>query len=145
MSLKGRLFPTQPRRFPGERWINITLRSLHLLGVAGMGAGVLVAGTESDAWRYYLVLTMATGLGMTLIYVWTDGLWLFQLCGQAILVKVLLLGLIAVWPSAGPALFAAVILISGFTSHAPARMRHFSVYHWRPLERRREGRSPHAG
>jgi hypothetical protein len=140
MKLKDWLYPVEPRFFPGQRWVNITLRSLHLLGVAGMGAGFLMPGIEPEAWRHYFVLAAATGLGMAAIYAWSDGLWLHQLCGQSVLVKLLLLALVPAWPAAGPALFAAVILLSGFVSHAPARVRHFSIYRWRPLERRRGDR-----
>jgi len=127
VNLKGRMLPLRSRYLPGERWINITLRSLHLLGVAGTGAGFLVSGSDPHAWRSYLMLTVGTGLGMTLLYVWTDGRWLLQICGQSVLVKLVLLGLIPVWPTAGPGLFAAVILLSGLTSHAPARLRHYSL------------------
>lgn len=127
MNLKGRLFPLPSRRLPGERWVNITLRSLHILGVAGTGAGFLVSGSDPHAWRPYLILTVSTGVGMTLVYIWTDRRWLLQICGQSVLVKLVLLGLIPVWPAAGPGLFAAVILLSGLTSHAPARLRHYSL------------------
>lgn len=114
------------RYFPGQRWLNIGLRSLHLLGVAGMGAGFLAAGAAGNVWHHYLWLTLATGLAMTLIEAWSDRRWLAQLCGQAVLVKLLLLGLIPLWPAAGPGLFTAVILLSAVISHAPAKLRHYA-------------------
>ena len=33
------LFPAESRQFYGQRWLNILLRSVHLLGVAGVGGG----------------------------------------------------------------------------------------------------------
>jgi hypothetical protein len=142
VNLRGRLFPLRSHHLPGERWITITLRSLHLLGVAGTGAGFLVSGSEPHAWRPYLILTVGTGLGMTLLYIWADGRWLLQICRQSVLVKLVLLGLIPVWPTAGPGLFAAVILLSGLTSHAPARVRHYSVLRRHPPCRRPDNERP---
>ncbi len=124
-----------PRFFRGQRWLNIALRGLHLLGVAGMGAGYLVPGVERDAWFPYLVLTLATGVGMALLDAWSDRHWLTRLSGQTVLFKLLLLAPIAFWPAAGPALFAAVILISAMVSHAPARVRHYRPLRGRTLER----------
>jgi len=134
----GQIGPAQasvPRFFPGQRWVNIGLRSLHLLGVAGMGAGLLTPGILGDAWQRYLILTMVTGIGMTLIDAWSNRRWLVQLSGQVVLFKLLLLGLIPLLPAAGPALFAAVILISAFISHAPAWLRHYVPFHGYSLER----------
>lgn len=34
------LFPAESRQFYGQRWLNILLRSVHLLGVAGVGGGI---------------------------------------------------------------------------------------------------------
>lgn len=141
MGLKDRPFPPEPRFFPGQRWINIGLRGLHLLGVAGMGAGFLVPGVADGIGLPYLVLTLATGVAMTLIDAWSDRFWLVQLSGQAVLLKLLVLGLIPLWPAAGPALFVAVILLSAVVSHAPAWLRHYSFLHRRTL-RRSPGRRP---
>jgi hypothetical protein len=72
---------------------------------------------------------------MSLIDAWSDRRWLLQLSGQAVLLKLLLLGLIPLWPPAGPALFAAVVLLSAVVSHAPAGVRHYSFVHGQALER----------
>ena len=118
----------QPRFFPGQRWLNIGLRSLHILGVVGMGAGFLTHQSPDDSFRLYLILTLATGLGMTLIDAWSNRQWLAQLSGQTVLLKLLLLGLIPLWPTAREALFILVILISAVVSHAPARIRHKRMF-----------------
>ncbi|HHH39828.1 MAG TPA: hypothetical protein ENK50_09670 [Sedimenticola sp.] len=127
------LFPDHSRFFPGQRWVNIGLRTLHLLGVAGLGAGFLYAAAD-DAWRPYLWLTLASGAGLSLISIWNQGVWLLQLRGQAILLKLLLLGLIPLWPAWKLPLFVAVILISGVISHAPGKVRYYSLYHRRQIE-----------
>jgi hypothetical protein len=124
-----------PRFFRGQRWLNIGLRGLHLLGVAGMGAGYLVPAVAQDAWLPYLVLTLATGVGMAMLDAWSDRHWLAQLSGQTVLFKLLLLALNPFWPAAGPALFTAVILISAMVSHAPARVRHYRPLRGHALKR----------
>ena len=118
----------QPRFFRGQRWLNIALRSLHIIGVVGMGTGFLTRHPPDDSFRLYLVLTLSTGLGMTLLDAWSNRQWLTQLSGQTVVLKVLLLGLIPLWPTAGEALFILVILISAVVSHAPARIRHKRIF-----------------
>ena len=133
MSLKAVLFPTQSRCLPGERWINVILRTLHLVGLAGLGAGFLYPAAD-DSWQLYLHITLITGLGLSLISIYGNGIWLVQLRGQAIMFKILLLALVWVLPSLKIPLFLAVVIISGWTSHAPARVRYYSLYHRRRIE-----------
>ena len=128
------LFPAKSRFFPGQRWLNIDLRTLHLLGIAGLGAGFLYAGVD-ETWRDYLGLTVFSGLGLSLLFLWSNGIWLIQLRGQLIFLKLGMLAAISLWPVATLPLFVGVILISGLISHAPADLRYFSVYHGRRIER----------
>ena len=62
MSLKYILFPPNSRFFPGQRWANICLRTLHLIGVAGLGGGFLYPAAGED-WRIYLDLVVWAGVG----------------------------------------------------------------------------------
>ncbi len=80
-------------------------------------------------------MTLFSGLGLSLLFFWSNGIWLIQLRGQLILLKIFLLAAIPLWPAAGPALFITVILISGVVSHAPADLRYFSLFHGRRIER----------
>ena len=134
MSLNTWLFPAHSRHFPGQRWTNIGLRTLHLLGVAGLGAGYLYTGAD-ESWRNYLTLTLVSGLGLVLLALWSNGIWLIQLRGQAILLKTGLLGLVPLWPQGRTELFVGVLIISGLIAHAPARVRYFSVWHRCQVER----------
>jgi len=127
------LFPAQGRHFPGQRWVTITLRSLHLLGVAGLGGAFLYRAPES-AWAPYLWLAVASGGAMAALQVWTNGVWLIQVRGLAIMFK---LGLLALGAWAGvwrPGVLVAVIAISGVISHAPGNVRYFSFLHGRRIE-----------
>lgn len=131
-----------PRFFPGQRWVNVALRGLHLLGVAGMGAAFLLPGRIDSAWHPYLLVTLSTGIAMSALDAWSDRMWLDQLSGQTMVAKLALLGIIPLWPAAGPVIFAAVILLSALISHAPARIRHYSVRQRRSIVRQGHHRRP---
>ena len=133
MSLFRILFPLNTRGFRGRRWLNIGLRSLHLVGTAGVGGGFLYQAPAAG-WMPYLALTVASGLAMVALELWANGIWLLQLRGQAVVLKLVLMGLIGWWPAFGPHLLVAVVLISGVVSHAPARVRYYSIFHGRRLD-----------
>ncbi|MCB1762292.1 MAG: hypothetical protein KDI27_04025 [Gammaproteobacteria bacterium] len=128
MDLKQLLFPVESRSFAGQRWVNIMLRTLHLIGVAGLGGGFLYPA-EGDHWQRFFFLTLWSGVGLAVISIWNNGNWLLQLRGQAILLKLLLLLLIPLVPVLKLPLFLGVIVISGVMSHAPARVRYYSLFH----------------
>ncbi len=133
MKLNALIFPRESRHFPGKRWTNILLRTLHLIGLAGLGAGFLYPD-GSDAWRVYWLLTLYSGFGLMGISIWSNGIWMVQLRGQAILLKILLLFLIPIWPETQFGLFLVVIVISGLIAHAPANVRYHSLFHGRRVE-----------
>lgn len=122
------LFTTEPRTFPGQRWVNILLRSLHLVGVAGIGAGFLHDVPESQ-WAAFWYLAVGSGAGLMLLYIWTSIAWLFQAKGVVILIKLVLLALAGLFPAWGAELFAAIIVVSSVIAHAPGAVRGFG---WRP-------------
>lgn len=111
----------------------ITLRTLHLIGVAGLGAGFFYSGVD-NAWHSYFYLTLGTGLILTLLSIWSNGLWLLQLRGQLILLKLLLLLMAMVLPSIKFELVLLLIVLSSVVSHAPGDVRYYSLYHRRRIE-----------
>lgn len=127
------LFPSRSRTVPAERALNITLRTLHLVGLGGLGAGFLYPAMD-ETWRLYLYLTLITGGGLSLLAIYINGIWLIQLRGQVILFKLLLLSLALYFPSLKVPLFWAVIILSGWIAHAPANTRYYSLYHRRRVE-----------
>ena len=120
------LIPEKPRQFTGERWLNILLRSLHLVGVAGIGGGFLFTLDESQ-WLPYWHLTVSTGVILSLLYIWSSAIWLFQLKGVSIVVKLALIALATASPAWRAELFILVIVISGLVAHAPGRMRGYLI------------------
>lgn len=127
------LFPHQSRDFHGKRWVNISLRTLHLIGIAGMGGHFLLGGTTAG-WEPYFQLTLASGIALSLLALWSNGIWLLQLRGQAILLKILLLCLLPLLPNLQAALVLGMLLISGLIAHAPGNLRYYSLYHRRRLD-----------
>lgn len=117
-----RLFPHPARQFPGQRWLNILLRCLHLVGMAGIGAGFLFALSQTQ-WLPYWYLTLGSGVALCALYIWSSLIWLFQLKGLAILVKLMLLWIAMHQPQLQPWLFVLIVLISGLIAHAPGNVR----------------------
>ena len=122
MSLNPEFLPPPPRSFRGQRWLNIGLRGLHLVGVAGVAGGFLY-GLPRETWILYWHLAGVSGVLMSLIYLWIDLDWITQLKGQVIVFKVVLLWLGLLYPPAQGPIFVVVILLSAFFAHAPATVR----------------------
>ena len=118
------LFPLSARDFPGQRWLNIGLRCLHLVGIAGIGGGYLFDLNEAQ-WLPYWQLVLGSGIALSMLYLWSSALWLFQLKGLAIIVKLILLGVAMAEPALRAELFILVVIISGLSAHAPGRVRGF--------------------
>jgi hypothetical protein len=132
MSLYRLFFPPASREFFGKRWLNIALRTLHIVGMIGLG-GYLFA-VEESAWLPYLLLTLITGVGLMLLYIVSNGIFFIQLRGIAILLKLVLLALIPLTDISAVGLLIAVIIISAVIAHAPGDIRYFSILHGRRIE-----------
>ncbi|WP_303906348.1 hypothetical protein [Thiohalomonas denitrificans] len=124
--LKPLLILAVPRQFPGERWINIGLRCLHLVGIAGISGGFLFTLAEAQ-WLPFWYLAVSSGVALSLLYIWSTALWLVQLKGIAILLKVALLAAATLLPEWRAGLFVSIILISGLIAHAPGAVRGYRL------------------
>jgi hypothetical protein len=128
-SLIQLLFPHPARGFRGQRWVNVALRSLHLVGIVGIGGGFLF-DHKPDAWELYWHLSLASGIALMGLYLWGSVGWLFELKGLVIVVKTLLLGIALLVPSIRAEVFLFVVILSGVIAHAPGAFR---GYRWVPL------------
>ena len=111
-----------------KRWTKISLRTLHLLAVAGVGGG-LIFGLDIDVWRNYWWLVIVSGVLMMLVDVISNPLWLIQIRGLAIMFKLILFALLGSHPAWDIYLLLFIIIISGVISHAPGDLRYYSIYH----------------
>jgi hypothetical protein len=111
-----------------KRWIKISLRTLHLLAVTGVGGGVLF-GLEKDQWISYWWLALASGVLMMLVDIIANPAWIVQVRGVSIYFKLILLAFLGCYPGWDRLLLVVVIVISAMISHAPGKLRYYSLYH----------------
>ena len=128
VSLKKTFFPQRSRFFLGQRWINITLRAVHLASIVLLGTSLLAINTEYLQQGAALTV-LGSGFGLAVLYTFSNGAWLIQLCGQVVIAKLALVTAMTIWPDAAVVLFFVLIALSTAIAHAPASVRHYSIYH----------------
>lgn len=111
-----------------KRWSKISLRTLHLLSVAGVGGGILF-GLEKELWDSYWWLAIVSGGLMMLMDMVANPVWILQVRGVAIILKLLLLLLMLDYPEWGSFILILIIVMSAVISHAPGKLRYYSLYH----------------
>lgn len=121
------------RDFPGQRWVRISVRTWHLLSMAfllgGFGYGIPLPDLTLALWN-----TFASGLVFSSMELYATGIWLFQLKGQAVLIKLLLLGFVLASPKNALGFMIVAVIIGGISSHMPGRYRYYSLYHGRVIK-----------
>jgi len=132
MSIKTLVFPEQSRGFKGKRWVDVILRTIHLVGLLGIAGGILFQAPESQ-WYIYFLTTILSGIAMISISIWSNGKWMLQNRGLAIIVKFSLLLLIPTFPNLALQILIIVVIISGISSHAPARFRYYSPFYGKEI------------
>ena len=115
-----------------KRWTKISLRTLHLLGVAGVGGGVIFT-LEHHLWLNYWWLALASGTLMMLLDMIGNPVWLVQIRGIVVLFKLVLLLLLGNDPDWDRFLLFVIIILSAIVSHAPGSLRYYSLYHRRVI------------
>ena len=115
-----------------RRLSKVIVRTIHLVGIAGLFGGALTGSFES----IYTALAILSGVVLTLMEAWSGPIWFVQLRGIALYLKLLLLLPIHLYPNTAVPCLVAVIAISGFMSHAPSWIRYFSVLHWQVVRSR---------
>lgn len=115
-----------------KRWTKTSLRTLHLVGIAGVAGGVLF-GVNENLWTGYWWLALASGALIMLMDIVSNPLWLVQVRGVAIIGKLVLLAFLGNAPDWDRVLLIAVIVISGVVSHAPGSVRYYSLFHLRVI------------
>ncbi len=113
--------------------MSISLRTLHLIGIAGLGGGYLYQAPR-EAWVPYSILSIASGSALICLYIWYSAIWLIQLRGLVILFKLVLLSCVLVFEGYEAHILVAVVILSGLISHAPGDIRYFSIFHRRRIE-----------
>lgn len=127
------LFPRPPRAFPGQRWVRIAVRTGHLasmgLLLGGVAAGHAPAELSAAMWG-----TLLSGAVFVALELYQSGVWLLQLKGWAVMLKLMLfIGAVTTQEHSLPLLYAALV-VGGISSHMPGRYRYYSPLHGRVVK-----------
>ncbi|MDP3440159.1 MAG: hypothetical protein U0989_17280 [Azonexus sp.] len=112
------------RDFPGKRWFNLALRTAHLAGLVLLGAALLGAGNVSTGASVVFI----SGVAMFAIDTWANPAHLRETAGFGVLLKLALVGLMALQPSWALPIFWLVLALSALLSHAPGNFRHHKLF-----------------
>ncbi len=115
--------------FIGKRWLKISLRTLHLVGFAGVFASILT-GTEQHV---YWGLTIVSGLGLLSLEALSNFVWFVQIRALAMYIKLILLTCVFFFDEYAWYCLVAIIIISGLISHAPSSVRYYSFVHGKKI------------
>ena len=112
------------RDSPGRRWLNLSLRTVHLAGIVLLGAALLGAGEAGTAaW-----LTLISGLAMFAGDAWANPAHLREVAGFGVLAKLGLVALMVAHPASALPVFWAILVLSTLLSHAPGALRHRRLF-----------------
>jgi hypothetical protein len=84
---------------------------------------------ELESWQAYWWLSVVTGVLIVAIDALTNRVWLIQVRGLAVYLKLVLLACLWKFPAWDVELLMAIIVLSAVISHAPSRLRYYSIYH----------------
>ena len=95
------------------------------MGLLGFSGGLLFHADKS-LWLPYFLITIFSGIAMVLLSLWSNGTWILQNRGLAIVLKLILFLLIPIFSGYEHYLLISIVFISGISSHAPAKFRYYS-------------------
>ena len=118
--------PADTRRIPHARAWNIAARSVHI-AVTGILMGAHVFDVPADRLWPYLWTAIVTGSILIALEVYPDGHWFHEGCALALYAKLILLCLVPFFWEFRVPILLAVVVVASVGSHAPRRIRHYSV------------------
>jgi len=117
-----------------RRLANVIVRTIHLVGIAGLFGNAMMGSSES----IYINLAIVSGIILTVLEAYPGTIWFVQIRGICLYLKLLLLLLLHIYPDTAIPCLIAVVVISGVISHAPSWIRYFSVQHWQVVHSRED-------
>lgn len=125
--LVGLLCPATPRRIPGRRALDISLRTAHLSTFGALLGGHLF-GVDPARLSPFLVATAVTGVSLVALELASTCAWLLEGRGLMVLAKLAVLALVPVFWEQRVLLLLLVVVIASVGSHMPARFRHRAFF-----------------
>lgn len=120
------------------RVLRTTLRTLHVLAIAAFYGGH-VFSVAPDRLMPALAAVLVSGFLFMLFEISREPVWVHQLRGVGTLLKLMLLGLIAVFWEQRVLILSLIVVIGVLISHAPGRFRYYSVLYRRVVESHGKG------
>ncbi|HNV04155.1 MAG TPA: hypothetical protein PLE61_08455 [Vicinamibacterales bacterium] len=130
--LTALLFPQPRRRLRHGRALNIAARTVHLAATGTLLGGHVVAADPGRLVPLVWV-AVATGAVMMAVEIYPTAHWAHQVCALFVYAKLLLLGLVPFLWEHRVALLLAAVALASVGSHAPRRVRHYSVWYRRVM------------
>ena len=126
-ALRRLCFPPEPRGLPGRRAIKILLRAIHV-PCAGILAAAYLFDAGDSARTVWMVGTVVSGLLILLLDLHQTGVFLLQIRGQVVLVKIVLLAMLPFFEAYRAPLLVGLVAISVLSSHAPSGIRYHVIF-----------------
>ncbi|HJP02245.1 MAG TPA: hypothetical protein QF764_10795 [Planctomycetota bacterium] len=124
--LRDLIFPPAPRDFAPRRAVKIVLRAVHVL-CAGILTGAFVFEVAAAAREPWLAATVASGAALLLLDLHESGVFLLQVRGVIVLLKIGALCALLALPAleaAAAGIMVTIVLLSVVFSHAPSNVRY---------------------
>ncbi len=116
--------------FTGKRWLKVILRTLHLVGFAGVFVATINESPGVVSWY----ITVISGSGLLILEALSNLVWFVQVRALVMYVKFLLLYLLFVFPDFAWHLLVLMVILSGIISHAPSSLRYYSFIHHKKVK-----------
>ena len=123
--LRDLLCPAPPRRIPGQRALNIALRTAHLSTFGALLGGHMF-GVDPTRLGPFFAATALSGVLLVALELASTCEWLVQGRGLAVIVKLAVLAAVPVFREQRLVLLLVIVVIASVGSHMPARFRHRS-------------------
>ncbi len=114
-------------RIPGARALQVVLRSVHIAAMA-LVLGGIAQGGDFETLRTPILWTILSGVLLLAVDLARRCLVLSQGSGAALFLKLVLLGLGNLLPTARLEWYLAATLVASIGSHMSGEWRHFSLF-----------------
>lgn len=122
----------EPAPLPAARAMRTTLRCAHMIAFAAYYGGHLFS-VEPGRLLSALAAVVVTGGTFMGFEIWRAPVWVVQIRGVACYLKVALLLSVAAYWEHRIAILSLVVVIATVISHAPGRLRYYSLLHQREV------------
>lgn len=121
--IKQKLFPENPRDFPGRRMLRSILRTVHILG-GGVLIGAYLFEQTPDVIKTWFMIATWSGFLLFMTDLHASLAIFFEWRGASIIAKIGLLVLLPIFPGFEIAILIAILTIGSLSSHLSRNFRH---------------------